>query len=258
MTLDIPFKGRYRKHSVTYDLIRRLGVRTWEGLEMQVPTALVAHRTIKRFEIEKDLQEFINVHVKNSVFWDIGACVGNFSILAAKNNNKVFSFEPDGLTYSILVTNAVNSGQNITTLPIALGEKNNLQTLYMQKFEAANAYNTVGREVQYDGKAFNSENQQTVLEFRADYLISELEVPAPEFIKIDVDGNELLVLKGFGKILDSSDLKGIAIELVGDGIEVQTTRKLLKEKNFKQIYFTKGNLEREANEFYIRIGYSVS
>lgn len=251
-SLDLLFLESYRKHQIRYDLIKLLSNRQWNGIEMHVPTALVAHRTFARFGIEKDLRQFINDHVKDGVFWDVGACVGNFSILAARNNCTVVSFEPDGLTYSTLVNNTGKCEREILTLPIALGEVNRTQTLYMQKFEAANAYNTVGREVQYDGKSFNAKARQTVIEFRGDFIISELMVPAPEFIKIDVDGNELMVLRGLGDYLNNPRLKGIAIELVGDGAEVKIARELILAKNFRKLDYAKGNLAREANEFFIR------
>ena len=127
--LDLIFLKSYRKHQIRYELIHFLTIRQWNGIEMHVPTAMVAHRTIARFEIEQDLRLFINDHVRDSIFWDVGACVGTFSILAARNNCVVVSFEPDGLTYSTLVNNTGKCERAILTLPVALGEVNRTQKI---------------------------------------------------------------------------------------------------------------------------------
>ncbi len=44
-------------------------------------------------------------------------------------------------------------------------------------------------------------------------LIEKNNTPIPNFIKLDVDGNELAVLQGFGDHLSDIRMKGIIIEL---------------------------------------------
>lgn len=120
-------------------------------------TFLEENRVQKRFQIESDLREFITSNLsENTVFWDIGACVGNFSIFAAHTGSRVLSFEPDGLTYSSLIANIYNSKlDNVSAFPIALGSNDKISDFYMKKFEIANAYNTVGNLIGPDGDIFH-------------------------------------------------------------------------------------------------------
>ena len=69
-------------------------------------TFLEQNRVLDRFKIENDLKLFIYNNLSpKTIFWDIGACVGNFSIYAGAKLGKVYAYKPDGLTYSSLITN---------------------------------------------------------------------------------------------------------------------------------------------------------
>jgi FkbM family methyltransferase len=249
--LDLVFRQSYRKHQVRWDLIKRLSHINFLGTTFLAPTARVKHRSIERFRIEIDLREFLDLYVQNCVFWDVGACVGNFSVYAAQRNNNVYSFEPDGLTFSTLVFNTGNSNLNIVALPIALGNKNSLETLNMRVFEAANAYNTVGRNMSFDGTTFEPGAKLACLEFRGDYLIEAMGLPIPNYIKIDVDGNELQVLEGLGLILKHHSLRGIAIELIKDNPESVLAEKIILENGFAEIFFHRLQY-LETNRFFLK------
>ena len=254
--LDLVFRRSYRKHQVRWDLIERLSHINFLGTTFLAPTARVKHRSIERFRIEIDLREFLDRYVQNSVFWDVGACVGNFSVYAAQRNNNVYSFEPDGLTFSTLVFNTGNSNRKIVALPIALGKKNSLETLYMRVFEAANAYNTVGRNMSFDGTTFEPGAKLACIEFRGDYLINSLGLPIPNYIKIDVDGNELQVLEGLGVILKHHSLRGIAIELIKDNPESQLAERMILKSGFAEIFLTNHKSQNlETNRFFLKKEY---
>jgi hypothetical protein len=81
-------------------------------------TFLEKNRVLERFKIENDLRLFIDKNLSTETFfWDIGACVGNFSIYAGTKLGTVYAFEPDGLTYSSLITNIYESNLlNITVI----------------------------------------------------------------------------------------------------------------------------------------------
>jgi FkbM family methyltransferase len=178
-------------------------------------TFLEEHRVIKRFEIEKDLKLFLITELsKDTNFWDIGGCVGNFGIYAGHTGSKVLIFEPDGLTYSSLLRNVFNSNlNNISVFPIALGVKTRLNNFNMKSFEIANAYNSVGNLLGPNGASFKPEFTQNICEFSAATLIFDYDFQIPTHIKIDVDGNELEVLLGFENYLYDPKIKSIFIEL---------------------------------------------
>jgi FkbM family methyltransferase len=178
-------------------------------------TFLEENRVITRFYIEKDLKQFIDTFLSNdSIFWDIGGCVGNFSIYAAHTGSKVLVFEPDGLTYSSLLTNIFKSNlPNISVYPFALGNSSKPSKFNMKSFEIANAYNSVDNLLGPSGLPFKPEYIQNVCEFKASELISAHNFEMPTHIKIDVDGNELETLLGFGEYLSSAKIEAIFIEL---------------------------------------------
>ena len=154
------------------------------------------------------------IHLPKLFFGDIGACVGNFSIYAGAKLGKVYAFEPDGLTYSSLITNIYESNLlNITAYPIALGGDNKISDFNMQEFKIANAYNSAGNKLGPAGKNFKPEYSQNVCMFTAKKLITEFNFEIPTSIKIDVDGNEIEVLMGFADILSNKIIRSIFIEL---------------------------------------------
>ena len=56
-----------------------------------------------------------------SVFYDIGACVGSYSLIAAALGASVHAFEPSALNYAQLQLNAwLNEAEALTAWPVAL------------------------------------------------------------------------------------------------------------------------------------------
>ena len=52
-----------------------------------------------------------------------------------------------------------------------------------------------------------------ILGLSLDSLIYEFNLPIPNYLKIDIDGNELLVLKGAKRLLKEPNLKEIFVEI---------------------------------------------
>ena len=202
-------------NALRYALINKLSTTKLMNQNFVTRTFLEKNRVLERFKIEKDLRLFIDNNLSTeTIFWDIGACVGNFSIYAGAKLGKVYAFEPDGLTYSSLITNIYESKLlNITAYPIALGADNKISDFNMKEFKIANAYNSTVTTLEQTGMNFIPEYVQNVCLFTAKKLITEFNFQVPTSIKIDVDGNELEVLKGFGDILSNEIIKSIFIEL---------------------------------------------
>jgi FkbM family methyltransferase len=221
---------------IRYRVVKNSTETSFLGQYFVTQTALEENRVVDRFKVEIDLSEYLKGELDfDSVFWDIGACVGNFSLFAAKRAKEVLSFEPDGLTYSSLLKNIFNSGlENVTAYSVALGNVNTLSNLYMKDFRIANAYNSVGREVDFAGKFYKSAFSQKVIQLRADTLLSDYSITPPTHLKIDVDGNELQVLEGFGEILKSDKLKFVIVELDFDNKEALSSVQLLENSGFLQ------------------------
>lgn len=133
----------------------------------------------------------------NDIFFDIGSSVGLNSILAAKKlkQGKVVSFEPDPENVSSLVGNyRVNHLSNYTIKPIAVGDQKTIMKLYTK---GSNGYSPSLRKVN------GIENFIEVKVDTIDDLIERKEIPYPTVIKIDIEGAELMALKGMKKLLSS-------------------------------------------------------
>lgn len=230
---NLPFLTTGRKHTVQFDVVEACSKTYFLDQYWDTSTALLYDRTIRRFYIESDLVSFIKSRATaGKVFWDVGACIGNFSILAAKNGAKVVAFEPDGMTFGVLEKNVKNSKLTIKALPIALGDKNHIAELFMRDGEIASAYNTVDRNVDHRAKTFSHAFVQSVIELQAKHLIEFFQVEKPNILKIDVDGNEYLVLQGFGELLRDPGLEAVVIELFEENEEHRKCISLLEQFGF--------------------------
>jgi len=120
------------------------------------------------------------VHKGSSVV-DIGAHIGSFSIPMAKVAGKVIAFEPSCETFVILSLNANENGVSLQLINKGLGSKKGSGTLVVRNASNAGANTLVS----------GGDIPVTTL---------DSEVALADFIKMDVEGMELEVLRG-GKAL---------------------------------------------------------
>ena len=129
---------------------------------------------------------------------DAGANFGWYSIHFAQlvgQNGNVFSFEPIPETYEELNSNIkLNSCQNIKAFDFALGNKDGTISLVASEF------------LKY------SKRIQTTMR-KLDDVIKEQKINKVDFIKADIEGGELNMLKGAEKLLEYFRPK-ILIEIV--------------------------------------------
>jgi FkbM family methyltransferase len=132
---------------------------------------------------------------------DIGANVGIYSIFLSKlvgESGKIYAFEPDPLTAAILKENlTLNNCKNVIVSQIALSDSNSKVTL--QKPDG------VGDAFNYIQK-LDSDDKNTVgiTAIRLDDFLKQNNIPKVDFIKIDIEGAELLCLLGAEELLSSS------------------------------------------------------
>ena len=143
---------------------------------------------------------YIEEHVKpGEIFYDIGANVGPYSLIAAKATGgqaHVFAFEPSPSSFRDLARNVeVNEcRESVTPLPLALWSETGLLPVAWSSDIPGAARHRIGRR--REGKA----GSQTI-GIRLDDAIVQLGVPGPTHAKIDTDGHEVEVLRGAGKAL---------------------------------------------------------
>jgi len=127
----------------------------------------------------------------DSVVFDIGANLGNHSVYFAKicNAEQVYSFEPIKKNFDLLQRNcADNHCTQVHLYNIGLGEKNSRASMQ------DNVANFGAIEL----------NEDTTGDIEI-YALDEMDIPAPDFVKIDVEGFEVKVLRGMKKIIAKSN-----------------------------------------------------
>lgn len=141
------------------------------------------------------LAAFLFLLTPEDIVWDIGASVGLFSVHSAARTAKVVAFEPDPPTLARLKENVdLNRlGDRVMLRGCAVGEARGTLELAsdgLHGFAPALATGQLGRH-----RATVSVPVETI-----DELVAA-GIPAPTVVKIDIEGAEILALKGGAKVL---------------------------------------------------------
>ena len=150
----------------------------------------------------------------NSVLWDIGANIGSYAIYAGlKRNMQVIAFEPSPFNIEFLSRNIWLNGleSKITVVPNPLSNDAVRSKLLMKSVEWGNSGSTFGENYAEDGKPIEVEFEYQTIGFSMDQAMSWLGLPQPDYIKLDVDGIEGLILGGGKEVL--SKVKSLLVEV---------------------------------------------
>ena len=178
------------------------------------------------------------------VFWDVGANIGLYSIYASIKfqNIVIYSFEPSTSNTRTLSRNIwINLLSNkINIIPIALSDKKNEISFFNQtRFIEGGAISTFGKNKDHHGKHLTPEllkNKYKLYGSNIDELLNSNDIKTPNYVKIDVDGIEHLILKGALNLLNNNQLKEILIELNPDyKDQYDMVDDILTTKGFKKI-----------------------
>lgn len=170
----------------------------FRGIYINVGRDISMLPAIKLNIYEKTELDFLeNIPLKaNSVFWDIGANVGLYSIIFAKANPtwKIFSFEPNtGVHKNFHKNISFNNCGNIELFSLALSDSKGKASLRINQ----NRPGTSSINSKF-GKFSHSEIIQCI---SGDEMFLSGKIPAPNLIKIDVEGHELKVINGLKMII---------------------------------------------------------
>ena len=188
------------------------------------------------------IDNFIIEKGKQLIFWDIGANIGLYSIYAAskhKNKIKVIAFEPSSSNLRILSRNISinNLSDDIIINQIALIDRKNV-FLEMREpnFIEGSSLNTFGKNFNFEGKEFFPNQKYKIFGTTLDAMINDNLIQEPDYIKIDVDGIEHLILKGGNDLFFSKSIKSVLIEINENfTLQKESVLKFMKDHNFNFI-----------------------
>ena len=190
-----------------------------EGISLKIvtPNSLCEWRAKTFSSKEPETLEWIDSFEEKSVVWDIGANIGLYSMYAAKKRNcLVWSYEPSVFNLELLARNIfINRLQSqITIVPFALNEQIGSSSMKMTTTEWGGALSTFGENLGWDGKKVQEVFEFKTIGLSMDDAKTLLNIPQPDYIKMDVDGLEHFILKGGKSVLDL--VKGVLIEVNDD------------------------------------------
>jgi len=138
---------------------------------------------------------------EDDVFWDIGANVGYFTLVAAAalaNRGQIVAFEPGKNAYARLVENvALNPYRNIQTFPVAVADGEGEAVLHL-------AGDIADSSASLYPAAQAQAGQEVCRTVSLDHWLDSQGLRPPDLIKLDAEGAELAVLQGAQKLIADS------------------------------------------------------
>ncbi len=218
------FKRSFLIHFGDYinkDFNKKIEINNKETI-LFIPNYTVKWRVETIFSKEPETLEWIDtfkaIDNKTIIFWDIGANIGLYSIYAAQkiNNIKIYSFEPSTSNLRVLSRNIFlnNLSEKISISQFPLTSKKNVfLDINESEFIEGWSMNSFGTKKGYDGEEIKVKQKYKIFGTSIDNLVENEVIELPNYVKIDVDGIEDLILEGAKKILSNKTLKSLSIEL---------------------------------------------
>lgn len=202
------------------------------------PSPLLATRAKTLLTKEPDTIRWIDSFAAPCVFWDVGANVGVYSLYAATSPTvSVLSFEPLAANFHVLSRNIQlnDFAERVTAYCVALSGATELGVLNITSPAMGSAltqFGNLGEMSPYCEK--NSERSaHGMIGFSIDDFISQFHAPFPNYLKMDVDGLEFVILQGAKQTLRDSRLRSLMVELsMSHGDEREQACALLQECGF--------------------------
>jgi FkbM family methyltransferase len=173
------------------------------------------------------LQDILSRLPGKKVFFDIGANIGVYSLLASESRDTVvYSFEPHPATSAILTRNIEsNNRPNVKVVQVALSSSTGELTF---TDNPGSPVNQLASDDSPNGGTIR------IQAFRAEDFCHQSGI-SPDIVKIDVEGHEGGVLDGFGPIL-----KGVKFLIIEENLPLELIQAYLPEDLFVPLYIDFG------------------
>jgi len=173
-----------------YFPVRIRGIRFWVRL-FNSPVTIDIALGVYEYWLSKTFQDYVK---EGMTIIDIGAHHGYYALLSAKrmqDRGKIYAFEPDPVNCRYFLKNLnANNMQSIQLCPIALSDQEAETAFFAADGLGSLQFNPIVR-------AFNVEPEKISVQTQTlDQFVKKEKIDRIDLIKIDVEGSELLVLKG--------------------------------------------------------------
>lgn len=215
----------------------RADIEPGRSLLFYAPGYKPAARGISLFSKQPEVPGWIATFRPGDVFWDIGANVGAYSLFAAARPGvQVIAFEPEASNYFVLTRNIAANGLFDRILPYCLALSDGFAFSTLSSFHQAiggskHAFGDTAESWEADDRPVM---RQGMVAFTVDALIATHGFPAPNHMKIDVDGIEEKILVGASNTLADPRLKSIHVEVQKHKPAAEAAiRQILTDRGFR-------------------------
>jgi len=165
---------------------------------------------------------------------DVGAYIGTYTLMAAMKVGKkglVIAIEPDLENFRSLLLNIyLNNVRNVIPIRAAVADVDGNITFFVSKEKTGSSVIRIPEEIK---------SKITVPAVKLDTIVSKLALPRIDWLKIDVEGAEALVLKGTSKTLEVT--RRLIIEVWPENRK--EIYGILRQQGFKIIRVTVGPMD---------------
>ena len=156
---------------------------------------------------------------KDWIIFDVGANVGAYTklLLSQPEKKKIYAFEPNKSAFSSLRKNITDD--QVKMFNMCLGDKKGTATLYFDK-ESSELASLVKRRL--DHFNIKSSLSEKVKVDTLDSFCTTNHIDRIDFLKIDAEGYDLMILQGSKNMLNKNKIKFIQFEFGGANIDTRT------------------------------------
>ena len=183
--------------------------------------AFDAYRPTTLWIKEEGTMRWIDSEVRSGdVFMDIGANIGIYTIAAAHrvgSGGTVYAFEPHKVNALSLLRNVGLSqlSERVRVFSCALSDESRVLEFFYRSLESASTASQLGHtQIPGSDAKFRPVAAEMVFATTVDRLIADGVILPPHLIKIDVDGNEIQILRGMQQLLSGAQRpRAVQVEL---------------------------------------------
>lgn len=196
------------------------------GLRFEAPTDSGVSLFLSAKKSYEPLETSILISTlrKGDFFFDIGAHTGYYSLIAGKivgRRGKVFAFEPEKNNISFLEDNIKRNGlKNVEVVDKAVSDRNG-EVKFYRSLDSSGDHSLVRNTGVFE--KVGSVSLDSFCASRRAY---------PNVLKVDVEGAELLVLRGARRVLKNKSLRDVFIEISNVSVGLKIA-KLLRDSGFE-------------------------
>ncbi len=177
------YAGRYGFLGKEIELVHR------SGLRIRLRPNTDDLRIVRSNLIKKNyMKDFLPI-TKDSIVVDVGAHIGSFAIMAARNAQKVVAFEPEPSNYQMLKKNMeINHLENMSAFEMAVSGMTGYRDIYTYEGGSSADYSL------YESGIMNVKKGR-ISTISLDDIIQREGLPRIDFLKLDCEGAEHDILR---------------------------------------------------------------